>query len=272
MINGMFFLRTKGMLPARGILLEEKINMATISNKTIAVLLVVALAITISGTFVSIYKLINIPGYNLLTGAAVNTTTGNATITIVSRTQITNRVSTIAFGTGYVNTTCPYCYIDSDVGILAGNVSCCALFNNVTAGFLIENTGNENVTLNFSCSGSCTAASFVNGTNPVFQFRMTNVSDPAAGSGKQNVSGDSILDTRGSCQAAADLGWNFSSYTAMTTRADLCGSNGSTTEYYFTANATADAVIMDLKVGIPDDSRPNTQQTATFTFSAESAG
>lgn len=251
------------------ILRGKEINMVAISNKTIALLLVVALAITISGTLVSISKLINIPGYNLLTGAAVNTTTGTSTITVVSRTQITNQVSTIAFGSGYVNTTCSACYIDTDVGILAGNVSCCARFNNITAGFLIENTGNENVTLNFSCTGSCTAASFINGTSPVFQFRMSNSSDL---SGKQNRTGDSINDTRGSCQTPADLGWNFSSYTDMSANASLCGRLASASEYYFTANATADAVIMDLKVGIPDDARPNAQQTATFTFSAESAG
>ncbi len=246
--------------------------MVRISNKTIAVLLVIALAITISGTFVSIYKLVSLPGYNFFTGGVtLNTTTGSSTITVRSITQITNQVSTIAFGSGYVNDSCSYCYIDSNVGINGGNVSCCVSFTNVTRGFLIENTGNFNVTLNFTCTGSCNSSSFVNGTKPWFQFQMTNVSDPAAGSSKQNTSGDTVLDTRGSCNNGAELGWNYSNWNNMSYGADLCGTSGSTA-YGFTYNSTADAVIMDLLVGIPEDSRAGIQQTANLTFNGVSAG
>ncbi len=249
--------------------------MVNISNKAIAVLLVIALAITISGTFISINRLLSLQGYDLLTGAAVNTTTGTSTITVVSRTQITNRVSTIAFGSGYVNTTdgnCNSCNIDTFTGILAGNVSCCAVFNNITAGFLLENTGNENLSVNMTCAGSCNASNFINGTSPApsFQFRLFNSSDVTGGT-EGNNSGDSLADSNPSCSSGAG-GWNYSGWTNMDEkRKDLCGSNG-TSEYFFDSIGTADAVIMDLRVAIPEDSRPNVEQTATITFSAASSG
>lgn len=242
--------------------------MVHISNKTIAVLLVIALAITISGTFVSVNKLVGLRGYDFLTGAAVNTTTGSSSITVRSITQITNRVSTIAFGTGYVNDTCNYCYIDSGNGTAPGNGSCCVSFNNVTGGFFIENTGNFNVTLNFTCTGSCNSSSFVNGTKPWFQFRMTNSSDLR---GKMNNS-DSVNDTRSSCVGnGSKVGWNYSDWNNMSYGADLCGTSGSA-DYGFTYNSTADAVVMDLLVGIPEDSRAGIQQAANLTFNGVSAG
>ena len=241
--------------------------MVNISNKTIAVLLLLVLAITISGTFVSISRLLSFQESDWITGAAVNTTTGTSTITVLSITQITNRVSNISFGTGYVNETngtavCPSCNMDTITGILAGNRSCCALFNNVTQGFLLENTGTENMSVNVSCSGSCNSSDFINGTSPLFQFKMTNGSDAL------NNSADSVVDTSPSC----GNGWNYSEWTNVNaSNFDLCGTSGATL-YPFEKNSSADAAVFDIKVKIPPDSRTNALQTATFTFSGTSAG
>ncbi|MBS3165641.1 hypothetical protein J4444_00825 [Candidatus Woesearchaeota archaeon] len=245
-------------------------KMINISNKTIAILLVVVMIITISGTLISINRLVHFSESDWLTGAAVNTTTGTATITVLTITQITNRVPTINFGTGYVNETngtdvCPYCQMDTITGISPGNVSCCALFNNVTAGFLLENTGTENMSVNFSCVGSCNASTFINGSLSVhlFQFKMTNGSDAL------NRSGDSVNDTSGSCSSGG--GWNYTDWSNVSNAGSyLCG--GNTTNYFFDKASASDAAIFDLRVRIPPDARTNIQQTANFTFSGNSIG
>ncbi len=241
----------------------------------INVLLVIALLITIAGTILNLSNLDHskIP-FSQITGAATNVSTGTATLTVSSQTEVTLRVASIAFGSGYVNTStasCTYCTTSTDIGHNAGNASCCSRFNNVTAGFLIENTGNENVTLNFTCSGNCTAAAFINGTSPSFQFRLANSSDGGSTGKVSNNSGDLVTDTASSCSSGAG-GWNYSSWTDVAASGfDLCGSNG-TTEYYFSSESSKDAVIMDIKIKIPDDARTGSAKTATFDFKAQSQG
>ena len=247
--------------------------MVQLSNRSIVYLLVIAMAITLASTVLNVSKL----GYlgNMITGAATNTSVGTATLTVTSQTAVTMRVSSIAFGSGFVNTTsavCTYCQSSTESGHASGNESCCSRFNNVTAGFFLENTGNENVTLNVTCSGSCTAAEFVNGTSPLFQFRVVNSSDGASTGKTSNNSADTTTDTTSSCSSGDGVGWNYSSWTNMAaTGFDLCGSNA-TTEYYFGAQPTRNAVIMDILVKIPADAITALEKTATLTFSATSAG
>ncbi len=250
--------------------------MKSISNKTIMGILTFALFITIIGTGVSIFRLGGL-GDVQITGAATNDTTGTATLTVSSQTEITLQVTSLAFGSGYVNTTgagCSECVMDTITGFYAGNESCCSNFNNVTAGFLIENTGNENVSVNFTCSGTCTAAGFINGTSPVFQFRMSNSSDGYNGTvdgTKTNNSGDGIADSSYSCSSGSG-GWNYSEWTDVAEATfDLCGSN-STTEYYLASDSSRDAAVLDIKLSIPDNALTGSAKTATITFAAASAG
>src|SRR3989344_2200530 len=246
--------------------------MVQLSNRSIVYLLVIAMAITLASTVLNVSKL----GYlgNMITGAATNTSVGTATLTVTSQTAVTMRVSSIAFGSGFVNTTsavCTYCQSSTESGHASGNESCCSRFNTVTAGFLVENTGNENVTLNDTCSGSCTAATFINGTSPLFQFKIVNSSDGASTGKTSNNSRDSTTDTTSSC-SSGDGGWNYSSYTTMAASTfDLCGTNGST-EYYFGAQPTRNAMIMDILVQIPSDAITGSAKTATLTFAAASSG
>jgi hypothetical protein len=247
--------------------------MVNISNKTIVSFLVVALVITLASTIINISKISGMD--NLITGAATNTTTGTATLTVASQTEVTLQVTDIAFGSGYVNTTtagCNACFISTDIGFAAGNDSCCSEFNNESAGFLVENTGNENVTLNMTCEGSCTAAGFINGTGATFQFRLVNSSSGASDGTASNNSGDSVTDTGDACSSGAGGSWNYSVYTDMaTTTFDLCGSNESV-EYFFDSSSASDAVIIDISIAIPDDSITNAQQGVNLTFGATSAG
>lgn len=246
--------------------------MKEVSNKIILILLVVAITITLAGTFISVNKLKGVGGKFGITFAAQGNATGTSTITIQSVTSITNQVSIVAFGSGYVNSSCTSCTIITDSkGIQPGNESCCVGFNNATASFLIENTGNTPLFLNFSCSdlvaADCTAAGFIGGTNPVFQFRTINASDAT------NKSADTFADSAYSCgTASANTGFNYSSYTNLdaTTNFHLCGSNGS--KYYFNHQATNNSAVIDLKVVIPDNANTGTEKVATFTFNGESGG
>lgn len=252
-----------------------------ISNNTIVALLIIAVVLSLAGSLFSLNKL-NLLSlkYDALTGAAVNSSTGTSTITVQSRTQITNRISTMAFGSGYVNSTCSNCTMSSINGTdITARQQCCVGFNNVTYGFLLENTGNENLSINFSCSGSCNASMFINGTSPVFRFRMQNASDAV------NKSADSTADTASSCDSGDGGGWNYSGgnpnngvgWTTMreafneTEGFQLCG-RAKDSLYFLAPDSNKDAGILDFWIEIPADARPNVQQTATLTFGATSSG
>ena len=142
-----------------------------LSNKIIFAILAVTLVIAGAGTFVNLGKIYGL-SYFGLTGAATTSAGGNATITISQSTSITNNFGNIQFGSGFVNSSCSVCSMDSNGGITA---ACCGTFNQSNnKGFLLENTGNVNLSVNYTCSGSCTAATFIGGTSPVFQIRTTN--------------------------------------------------------------------------------------------------
>ncbi|MFH1276553.1 MAG: hypothetical protein ABIH82_05575 [Candidatus Woesearchaeota archaeon] len=239
-----------------------------ISNNLVMSLLVVAVVLTLAGTLINMGFIGGVSGNQITGQVTTNSTAGTSTITITSQTVITNQVPSIAFGSGYVNNTiaCSECVMDTITGVYAGNDTCCDVFNNVTAGFLLENTGNENLTLNMSCSGSCTAATFIGaGTSPLFQFKAVNLSDSV------NQSGDTVTDTLGSCSSGG--GYNISDWTNLAVGGfDLCGGNGST-KYYMDFVDTRDAVRIDIKVSIPSDVVvTGSLKTATFVFDGTSSG
>src|SRR3989344_7604515 len=204
---------------------------------------------------------------------ATSTATGEANITITSVTSITIRVQSIDFGSGFA---------DGGSCVMASNGqhnqtgAFCMSFRNVTDGFYLENTGNLNLSLNYSCSGNCTSASFIGGTNPAFQLRVK-------GAFFRNVSSQTN-DTSASCQsyndgssAAVFNGWNISTNPEGTyvdvgsfQNATLCGN---TTHFPLDFQSGQDAGVIDVNVSIPTDA-PATPvaSSATFTFTAMSSG
>lgn len=232
------------------------------SNKNIFAILAVTLIVTLTGTLLNASRIYD---FGLgLTGGAVATAGGNATITIVQSTSITNNFQTIQFGSGYVNTTCTACSMDSNGGISA---PCCGTFNTTNnLGFLLENTGNINLSVNFTCAGSCTAAAFLGGTSPLYGIRTTNNSF-AGQSGEQGAS-----DTTGSCWTNETHGLNLSNnYTNVTAAGNwLCG-NGSM--YPLSYVDTLDAFVVDLNVSFSTDAPIGTGYKASnFTFNALTTG
>ena len=250
------------------------------SNKTIVSLLVVALFVTIVGAGVSIFKLSSIEGsFTLLTGAAVSTATGTSNISIQQSTSITNRFNLIEFGTGYVTT--GSCVMSTTGQHNQTGANCLGQFRNNTKGFFLENTGNINLSVNYTCSGSCTAATLVGGTSPAFGIRTW----PQYVRNQSNES--TVNDTISSCNgqgfehvytlttvsgSASNTSLNLTNgYYALTAAGDwLCGNN---TNYPLDYGNTQDAFVVDINVSVPTDAPTGSGvKTATITFNALATG
>jgi hypothetical protein len=233
------------------------------SNKIVFMLLIAVLA-TIAGLALIFTRLYGDLGRLDLTGAATASAGGNVTLTIIQQTSITNQFQTIQFGSGFVNASCTVCYMDSNGG---GNLGCCGTFNfSNNLGFLLENTGGVNLSVNYTCAGSCTAATLIGGTGPNFQIRTTNNSF----AGQAGESG--TLDTEGSCWESNFRGLNLSNnYTNVTAAGHwLCG-NGSI--YALDFASPRDAFVVDLNVSIPENAPAGTGfKAANFTFNALAVG
>ena len=249
-------------------------------------LLAVALVITVFGTIISVSKLKEYgSGLVVVSGAATGTTGGNASITISSVTKISNSQATIAFGSGYLNGTgsCAVCRMDSNG--TRDNDTCCVSFSTVTNGFLLENTGNENVSVNFTCADSCTNITFV--SQGAFEIKVRNVS------GRYQTGEFGSLDTNASCNgyqglaqelfAGGIIGWNVTDTGLViprqientyipfsTTGGWLCGNS---TTYPLEFGDSHDAAVIDLNVTITAGTASGEgAKTATFTFTGTSTG
>ncbi len=231
------------------------------SNKLIVPLFVAAFVFTAVATVLNLNLIFDFG--NILTGAATSTGTGVSNLTITGVTAITNNVAAIQFGSGYVNASCTACIMDSDGRMVNG--TCCASFTNVTSGFLLENTGNLNLSVNYTCAGNCTAALLIGGTSPVFKIKTTN-NLAAQQSGEYGA-----LDTIQSCNDSTILNWNITTYAPVLAAGDwLCGNS---TNYPLVFDNTQDAVVIDINVTIPQDAPGGSGvQSATFTFNALSSG
>lgn len=248
--------------------------MNDVSNNTIMALLLVALLITVTGTVISTQKIRGLAeAYTVLTTAAAASASGESNITITSSTSITNNVANINFGAGSVNATCISCLMDSNDsnGINASgsyNRSCCVNFTNVTSGFLLENTGNINISVNFTCGGSCTPAEFIGSTvgessGNRFQF-ITAPNSLEAQAGETGVA-----DTALSC--FQNNSWTPQSYTNVTAAGQyICGNSS---VYPLDSDNTRDAVVIHLRVNISGTTTGvGTRKNATFTFGGLSSG
>ena len=132
--------------------------MEDLSNRTLAILIGIAIIISISG-------ILAIPkqGVTFL-GAVTNTTTGVANVSIQSVTQIRLNNATVDFGIGFVNSTSARCILESNnsnrYDSAYTTVHPCDKvgggpgFNApaITSAFVIENVGNVNVTLQINSS------------------------------------------------------------------------------------------------------------------------
>jgi len=100
---------------------------------------------------------------NLISGRV----TGTANLTVEPLAAVNFTTNSVNWGSGRVNTGVSRAYLlaASDGFVVNGN------WTTVVSGLILKNTGNTNVTLNLSVGK--TAASFIGGTNPVYQWMVT---------------------------------------------------------------------------------------------------
>ena len=145
--------------------------MNDVSNKTIFALLVATVVISLGGTYYISMSAVNNKlgslGFAPITGfALIPNATATVTVELFSSIKFTD--SSVAFGSGNVNTTGGFtkCAL-STVYTPRG----CVSFNDVTDGFTIENDGNSN--LSVELRSNVTAAQFIGGSSPLFLWNVT---------------------------------------------------------------------------------------------------
>ena len=292
--------------------------MSEISNKTIVGILVLALVITVGSTAISVSKLQQLGGiYNFITGAP-SFTFGEVNITVQSVTSLSligANGTAINFGTGYINSSCNFCQIDSNTLFVSGysngsNLSgvqqtqCCVSFNLPSSGFLLENTGNTNLSVGYTCSGNCTFATFIGGTRGRFvggtggsglEFKVTPNS--VASQGGEEGGTDTAASCGGGGITIRDSSWNItnsSSYSVCPTAATntfngnctgfptatyaslssighyLCGNSSN---YPLMAENSQDAAVIDINITILYDSGIGGGRSSfRLTFNGTSSG
>ncbi|HIG92870.1 MAG: hypothetical protein QT02_C0002G0069 [archaeon GW2011_AR9] len=296
--------------------------MKDVSNKTIVTLLLIAMVITLVGTTVSISKLNQLGTvFDALTGAPVSQNYGEVNITISSVVSFSlSNGTTINFGTGALNNSCLFCLMDSNgyngsiysSAHSAGNGSqatnhedgtqggLCCRFSDIVGftgpgnlGFLLENTGNINISVGYTCSGNCTHARFIGGTlnRTMGGVSIKATSNSVAAQSGENGAADATLSCTGGGSYYRDSSWNITNssdytgstdqyvngsgfeghYVSLSARGHwLCGNY---THQPLMADGNKDAGVIDINVTIPWDA-PATSVQSSFrlTFNATAPG
>jgi hypothetical protein len=227
------------------------------TNKTLALLLVAAIVVSLGGTIVSLNKIGQFEGLVDITGRQVtDTSTGTVQLNLTSDTAITVTRNTIDFGNGYVNSSCDNCtmWTNSTSGGTSYSLGgCCvnewktvATSGEAMSGLWIQNTGNENLSVNLNFSANATSfigGDTVNGT-------CTGVAED---------------DTTDSC--GGSLLYTTTWYDFNTSDPYVCGGAAS---YPFEADGTQDEFVLDAKVIVPRNA-PAEEKSVTLTFTGTSS-
>jgi len=197
-----------------------------LSNKALTLIVILTLAVAFASTTVFYSKF---KGDKLT--AAATTEQAVARLNITSRASINFTISSVDWGSGYVDELVYYCQLNTE-GL--NNPSNCTNFTTVYEGLRIENDGNRNVDLNLSTNN--TAAQFLGGTGPLYEWKFGfNESDSCGspGVGSTCVTNASAL--------------NFQSYTTIsTTPVEVCPC--------FRSGNTNDLLNLELQIRVPSDS------------------
>jgi len=141
--------------------------MEEISNKTIAILLISAIIITLGGTLISINKLATMKNIQI-TGmlGTTNITRGNVTLTINDINWINFSYPRCNWGTGYALKQCTL-----NTSGYKNSSGCAATFTACSSALEVKNIGNNNCSLNITFKNS---SNFIGGANAHLYFKMVN--------------------------------------------------------------------------------------------------
>lgn len=234
------------------------------TNRTLALLLVAAIVVSLGGTIVSLNKIGDLDIYSI-TGKAVNTSSGDVLLSVVSKTQITFTVNQIDFGSGYVNSSCTNCTMSTNSLTGSGStdsVCCLTDWNTATNyGLWVENEGNTNLSVQLDSSDDASAFLGGGSVTPEFQWKLASDTD-TSGCGGAGCSSD---DTATSCTTGS---WNYETWTDVnTTNPYVCGDAAS---YPFPADPSKNEFVIDARVVVPKDA-PSGAKSATLTVTGTSA-
>ena len=139
-----------------------------ISNRALAILLIVAIAISLGGTIVSLNRL-SIVRVPIATGLA-STDTGTATINITSTASLIFTTATVAFGNGWVNGSAgTFCRMTAEGGGTGIVSSECEDWTAGKAALVLENNGNVNVSVDIQVNA--TGTEFL-GSGGIFEYAV----------------------------------------------------------------------------------------------------
>ncbi|GIU70270.1 MAG: hypothetical protein KatS3mg002_1506 [Candidatus Woesearchaeota archaeon] len=212
-----------------------------ITNKTLGLLLVAAVTISLFGTIISINRMNRIMEMSSLSGYAT-TAQGNVSVYVNTSTSIRFAIDYVDWGTGYVNTTGGYvnCTLRTDG---TPNSAGCVGFNELNQGFVLENDGTTTATVQLYSNAN--ASQFIGGTSdgggPQFMYKVS-----------QNESNSCIS------------GLTPTSFTDVNTTSPgttICPSSN------FNFTDSADSIKIDLYVNIPYTVPPG-QKLAVLTATA----
>jgi hypothetical protein len=215
--------------------------MDDISNRTLALLLVTAIVVSLGFTVYSLN--------NLGAGATGRATTqqGNVTLNVESSVSIILRADNINFGTGYVNGSCNFPIATNNATLTAGlthtNLNNC--WTNRTAqptSLRLENDGNRNASITIRGPNARQFFGNYAGSNPYnFTFRSRDSETGSCNSGLQAT---------------------YMSFQAAPTT--VCS------RLLFDPSSS-DELAIDIQVVIPSDIPPGTYQNSTIEFTATQA-
>ena len=232
--------------------------MKQISNKTLMMLLVASIAISIVGTISNIKQIDTlVSDAPAITGFA-GSGTGKINFTVASVTQISVTDGVLDFGSCSPNTTGTY-LASNDSNESWGAVDICTIAGvnkNTTDSLNVSNEGNDDV--NITVSTNLLAGDFLGGTSPQMMFIVRNVT------------------ARPGCTNTSNTG-TFNDTMSNTTGMQWLWMNFSSTGYQYpvcenlTYPDTKDSFAIYVRIFIPSDViAGGGEKNVTYTFTATS--
>ncbi len=237
--------------------------MSEVSNKTLSVLLIGAIIVSLGGTLISLNKINGVMRMQTITGM-VGYDKGMANLSIQSQASLIFTNDVVNFGSGYVSTTsnCTNCTMNT-----TGYQSMCCRGDWLTAptsGLLLQNVGNEpmNVQMVITKNGS----TLIGGTNTSLnnaslEYKITEAS-ARAGQG-----GDTAASCGGAWRPDFSAGWNYTRI-VEDQQFYICGTGAT---YPFLPDDTQDEVVIDVQVRVPNTAR-GSAKNMTFNVTGTASG
>lgn len=133
--------------------------MSDISNKTLAILVGVAIVVSLLG-ILSIGK----GGVTYMTGRG---SSGSGPVSFNATSEVSIKVTgSIDWGNGRVNSDAPYATLDSDADTVVGGS-----WTPIQQYINVENDGTVNISVNVNANGDNNANGLIGGTSPAFQMK-----------------------------------------------------------------------------------------------------